>query len=324
MELARLRTCIPSLLAYAIGISIGEADWGTKQYLGCIVAVLVPALANIHNAITDLEEDGNNIPGRAIAVNAARRDRILVALKIGTALILGYTFAAGWAIGLIGIVGLIALHQYSARPLRAKARPMTGGLIFVQVVALPLLAGGLTSNSWTRPNTDNLVDLWVAYALASIWFTAKFFVKNVPDFHGDKDAGLRTTATICASPKSAAALALSMTICSYIIILSFTLSSGRISLSVAVALALVVSAINGVRMYRSSNSPVTMNQTMAWDMYISIVFLASVLVIISPPAISATILTICLTILMLTEILRLDSRKKTYLTHSSLNTETGK
>ncbi|WP_458683824.1 UbiA family prenyltransferase [Prescottella equi] len=308
-ELARLRTCLPSLLSYAIGVNVAGKGWGWLQVAGALVAVIVPALANMHNTLTDREEDSVNIPGRAKLLKSAEHlptKRVMQALAL---VVLVFSALAGWATLLVAILGILALHQYSAPPLRAKASPVLGGAIFVQVVSLPLAAGALVSSDWWHPNLADPKTVLVAYLLACLFFSAKFFVKNVPDYDGDKAANLRTTATMFSSQRRAAIAAVAVSICAYLAIAAVLGGiAGHWDEFLITVLWIPLVAVNGVTMIRSCGVARLTNRTMAWDMYISSFYLAALLICISPTGITFLILAVCAAVLTLSEFGNLDSR----------------
>src|SRR6266516_1424920 len=139
--LGRLRTCVPGLLAFALGLSYTAPVAWWRGALGGLLSLLIAFSANLHNAYTDIEEDCYNLPGRTwllARLGLARLKWTLVgvsAFMAVAAVPLGLPFLA------LMLLAIAGLHQYSFPPLRFKAWPLAGLLVFAQAVGFPFLFG---------------------------------------------------------------------------------------------------------------------------------------------------------------------------------------
>ena len=147
-QLARPRTCLPSVLVFVLAVELVGTQWTFRPWLGVIVSFLVPFVANLHNAYTDLEEDQRNLPGRVGLVNQVGPATLSRTVKLLLAAIFVVCAIASSVTLVIAVVGGVLLLSYSANPIRAKARPLLGLCIFSLDVAVPYLAGCLASNDW--------------------------------------------------------------------------------------------------------------------------------------------------------------------------------
>jgi len=110
--LGRPRTCVPNLLAYALGWSYTSAAASWRTLAGALLACSIGFSANVHNAAVELEEDSRNLPGRVLLIAKFGHQpllvfwRLLVTAMFVTAVVLGRYFAVFMAIAIVG------LHQY--------------------------------------------------------------------------------------------------------------------------------------------------------------------------------------------------------------------
>jgi len=273
-QLARPRTCLPSVLLFVLAVELVGTQWTFRVWFGIVVSFLVPFVANLHNAYTDLEEDQRNLPGRVALVNQVGPDVLSRTVKLLLAAILILCAIASSVALLIAVVGGVLLLSYSANPIRAKARPLLGLCVFALDVAVPYLAGCVTSNNWLAvADYGKNGAIWLT-GYFFVWFIAKGFVKNVPDYYGDKEAGLRTSATIMPSLEAAARVAAVATISVYCLfpIAVFAVSAPRqmlyASLWIPVAVANALALTKG-------KTPRELNQVLKRDMVITTAFVAT-------------------------------------------------
>lgn len=306
-QLARPRTCLPSVLVFVLAVELVGTQWTFRAWFGIIVSFLVPFVANLHNAYTDLEEDQRNLPGRVGLVNQVGPDTLSRTVKLLLATILILCAIASSVALLIAVVGGVLLLSYSSNPIRAKARPLLGLYIFSLVVAIPYLAGSLTSNDWlsVADYGKNGAIWFTAYFF--IWFVAKGFVKNVPDYHGDKDAGLRTSATIMPSPEVAARVAAVATISVYCLFPIAVVAFGGPRHMLYAGLWIPIAAANALTLTKGK-TPREMNHVLKRDMVITTGFLATLVLTVAQTAQARFVAVACVLAIVILDWLSRDSR----------------
>lgn len=306
-QLARPRTCLPSVLVFVLAVELVGTQWTFRAWLGVVVSFLVPFVANLHNAYTDLDEDQRNLPGRVGLVNQVGHDALLKSVKLLLAVILILCTIASFVALLIAVIGGILLLSYSAHPIRAKARPMLGLFVFSLVVAIPYLAGCLTSNGWLSvADYGRNGAIWFT-AYFFIWFIAKGFVKNVPDYYGDKAAGLRTSATVMPSLKAAAQVAAVATIAAYCLFpIAVVVVDGPPPMLYA-GLWIPIAAANALALVKGQ-TPREMNHVLKRDMVITTGFLATVLLTVAQTAQARLVAVACVLAIVILDWLSRDSR----------------
>jgi 4-hydroxybenzoate polyprenyltransferase len=264
-------------------------------------------VANLHNAYTDLEEDQRNLPGRVGLVNQVGPDALYRIVKLLLAAVLILCAIASFVALLIAVVGGVLLLSYSANPIRAKARPLLGVYIFSLVVAIPYLAGCLTSNGWLSvADYGRNGAIWLTgYFL--IWFIAKGFVKNVPDYHGDKAAGLRTSATVMPSLDVAARVAAVATVAVYCLFPITVVAVGGPLQMLYAGLWIPIAAANALALTKGK-TPREMNHVLKRDMVITIGFLATLVLTVAQTAQARFVAVACVLAIVILDWLSRDSR----------------
>ncbi|HYN95131.1 MAG TPA: ubiquinone/menaquinone biosynthesis methyltransferase [Pilimelia sp.] len=309
LMLGRPRTCVPAWLSYWLGTAYADRGLGAGTLLlGAVLALLTSFAANLHNAYTDLAEDSRNLPGRVylVARYGYRRLRttlvVLDAAMLAAAALLGPAFLMWFA------VAVLALHQYSFRPLRLKARPFGGLVLFAGVLPVPFLCAWVID----RPR---LVVPWVSEPFLAVlvflflWFLAKGLFKNVPDYHGDRAAGVRTSATVFATWRAASLTASAVTLG------TFTLPAVLVAADYAhprVLLSLLfwpVAAVQCARLVRAADGAQA-NQVLRADMVLSIAFLTAILVLQAPTGLTVVAVAVAALILVGSDALGIDSRRR--------------
>jgi 4-hydroxybenzoate polyprenyltransferase len=327
LMLGRPRTWVPNLLAFGLGYSYTGGAPDRRMLLGALLSCCIGFSANTHNAAVELAEDSENLPGRVLMVAKLgyRRLflcwRVLVALMMITALYLGLYFSIFMALAIVG------LHQYSAPPVRSKGRPVLGLWVFAQAVVFPFLFG------WTS-QPGQMLELLIAatsaalqgtagppaalvqpslryltmWAFLTVWFMAKGSFKNVPDYQGDKAAGVRTSATVFASQQRAALATTVATVLAYGLLL-VPVALGLEHARVLWALVWLVPVfLNCVRLVRSADGGAA-NQVLKQDMWLSTGFLATLLVLVDPTARGFGFMIAAAIVLFGSDALAIDSRR---------------
>jgi 4-hydroxybenzoate polyprenyltransferase len=306
-QLARPRTCLPSVLVFVLAVELVGTEWTFRPWLGIVVSFLVPFVANLHNAYTDLEEDQRNLPGRVGLVHQVGPDALSKTVKVLLATILILCAVASSVALLIAIVGGVLLISYSANPIRAKARPLLGLYVFSLVVAIPYLAGCVTSNDWlsVADYTRNGAIWLTGYFF--IWFIAKGFVKNVPDYHGDKAAGLRTSSTIMPSLGAAARVAGVVTISVYCLFPIAVIAAGNPSQMLYASIWIPIAAANALALMKGE-TPKDMNQVLKRDMVITTGFVATLVLTVAQTMQARFVAVACVLAIVILDWLSRDSR----------------
>lgn len=311
-QLSRPRTCLVSVLAYVFGMEVTNGVWSTRPAIGIAVTILVPAIANLHNAFTDVVEDEENLPGRARLVRAAKPERLRATVILGLFIIVSAGSYMGLSQLIFAATGSLLLIAYSAPPIRAKARPILGLLVFSLVIAFPFLAGTSVTDSWLEwrnPWTFSTV-CWLVCLI--VFFVAKGLVKNVPDFHGDKSAGLRTSATVMNSPVQAALLAVGGTWFAYALIpVTIFVTDSPVRMYLVVPW-IMVACWHVTRLLRSE-SPAYLNTVLKWDMVVTVVTLSLLAVTPRVSMVAWAAVGGCALILLAADIIRRDSRAPIHL-----------
>jgi 4-hydroxybenzoate polyprenyltransferase len=306
-QLARPRTCLPSVLVFVLAVELVGTQWTFQAWLGVIVSFLVPFVANLHNAYTDLEEDTRNLPGRVGLVNQVGHEALSKTVKLLLATILILCATASSVALIIAVIGGLLLLSYSANPIRAKARPLLGLYVFSLVVAVPYLAGCLASNEWLSvADYRRNGAIWLT-AYFFVWFIAKGFVKNVPDYHGDKAAGLRTSATIMSSVDVAARVAAVVTISVYCLYPIVVVAVGGPWHMLYASLWIPIAAANALALMKGK-TPRASNQVLKRDMVITTGFLATVVLTVAQTAQARAVAVVCVLAIVILDWLSRDSR----------------
>jgi 4-hydroxybenzoate polyprenyltransferase len=325
--LGRPRTCVPGLLAFALGYSYTGAPPSARMALGAGLALSIGFSANLHNVATDLYEDSRNLPGRVVLLaKLGSRPLIRVCRWLSMAMLAGALSLGAYFAVFMGLA-VVGLHQYSSPPVRSKGRPILGLWVFAQAVVFPFLFGWTTApgrmletllaamtaplRAVPPPPAAAAWQSWRYLAMwffLTLWFMAKGTFKNVPDYEGDLAAGIRTSATTCRSRRAAALLAAGLTVAAYASLV-FLVVLGLEPPRVVLALAwLVPVGVNCVRLVRAADG-VAGNTILRADMLISTGFIATLLVLVSPRLESVAMVFIGAAILLGSDLLELDSRR---------------
>lgn len=317
-QLSRPRTCLVSVLAFVFGMEVTGGEWGPRSATGIAVTLLVPVVANLHNAYTDVAEDEANLPGRAALVRAAGLGRLKTAVWTGLALIVLAGTYMGVSQLILAVTGSPLLIAYSAPPIRAKGRPVLGLVIFSLVIAFPFAAGAIVTNTWWEWRTPWTVTTMGWLACFVVFFIAKGLVKNVPDFHGDAEAGLRTSATVMGTPRRAARIAVLGTWIAYALLpITVHLTESSVTMNLILPWA-VVAAWHVTRLLKS-DSPAFLNGVLKWDMVVTVVTLSILALTPRMSVIAVVTVAGCALVLIAADLIGRDSRAPEHLNAASPN-----
>lgn len=329
LALGRPRTCVPGFIAYALGYSYTAGSGPGAMIWGSLLALSIGFSANLHNTATDLHEDSRNLPGRVFLLSQlGYRQLIGICRVLGVLMFVGAA-ALGTHFAIFMGLALAGLHQYSEPPVRSKGRPLLGLWVFAQAVVFPFLFGWTTApgsmlstlllsiaapfTGHAPPSADahqsfRYLGMWF---FLTLWFMAKGTFKNVPDFDGDKAAGVRTSASVFSTRPAAAKVATLATL------LAYSSLSGLVALGLEaprVLLALLwlgPVAWNCARLVRAEHGAAA-NRILRADMLVSSGFIATLLLLVAP---SVTNVLVCLAgglLLVGSDSLGLDSRRETH------------
>lgn len=325
--LGRPRTCVPGLLAFALGYSYTGAPPSARMALGAALALSIGFSANLHNVATDLYEDSRNLPGRVVLLaKLGKRPLILVCRWLSLAMIVGAVSLGAYFAVFMGLA-VVGLHQYSAPPVRSKGRPILGLWVFAQAVVFPFLFGWTTApgrmletllasmtaslRGVAPPPEAAAWQSWRYLAMwffLTLWFMAKGTFKNVPDYDGDLAAGIRTSATTCPSRRAAALLATGVTVAAYVSLVPLV-ALGLERPRILFALAwLVPVGLNCARLVRAEDGAAG-NAILRMDMLISSGFIATLLLLTAPRVENIAMALLGAAILFGSDLLELDSRR---------------
>lgn len=326
--LGRPRTCIPGLIAFALGFSYTGAPPSGRMVLGALLAFSIGFSANLHNTATDVHEDSRNLPGRMLLLSKLGYRRLLGFTRgLGALMMLGAVLL-GWYFAVFMALAVVGLHQYSSPPFRSKGRPLAGIWVFAQAVVFPFLFGWTTApgrmlpvllealvaplTGWAPPPPDaarqsfRYLGMW---AFLTVWFMAKGAFKNIPDFEGDRAAGVRTSATVWSTQRTAALVAAGATVSAYLCLgglVVLGLERPRVLFSL---LWLVPVSVNCVCVVRAKTAAAA-NQVLKTDMLVSTGFIATLLLLIAPRPESLATIAMGGLILLVSDFFGLDSRRR--------------
>jgi 4-hydroxybenzoate polyprenyltransferase len=304
--LGRPRTCIVGVVCYALGYTLISDRINWYPLFGMFMVLIAGLLANLYNACSDLQEDSHNLPGRVWLVTTAGFRWLKRVTLLLSAVVIGGAAAYGGRYVLLAAAVLLGVHQYSFRPLRLKAHPVTDLLTFSLAVFGPFLLGyfGALRNV-TLPSRSAW--LWTGFLI--LWFCAKCITKNIPDYLGDREAKLRTTVTMFPTQRGAAIAGAVMTFLAYASLPVFV-AAGAAPLRILAALPWTVVALaNSLSMIAKASDQRQANLVLKRDMWLSVGFIVTLLLLSSPSWLSLVAVAFGTLILISSDSFALDSRR---------------
>ncbi|WP_386389711.1 UbiA family prenyltransferase [Streptomyces palmae] len=312
VELLRPRTLLVTPLSYCVGVAVADHSLDLVVLLGVVFHVLAPLAANAHNAVTDLVEDGKNVPGRLKLVETAGEQTLTRIVYISLGIMLLLSLAISLAMSIIWVFSVFLVLGYSSPRFRLKGLPVTGMAVFAMAVTEPFIAGSLLGDSWgTVPHYDGYQPIALG-AFLFFWYFAKGIMKNVPDYAGDKAAGLRTIPALMSSQRSAAWAAAAATTLVYVAFPVLVLVSELPDRLAYVGLMTLPAVANMIGMVRA-RTQLEYNLVGQRDMYVSVVFLGLLLFAWRPSVGSAVIGLLAVSVMVWSDVSGRDSRASRHL-----------
>ncbi|MGA5818163.1 UbiA family prenyltransferase [Kitasatospora sp. NPDC094028] len=310
----RPRTLLVSPLSYCVGVAVAGHSLDLTVLLGVLFHVLAPLAANAHNAVTDLVEDGENVPGRLKLVEAAGVGLLQRVLYGGLAVMLLLSLLISFAQSLLWVYAVFLVLGYSSKRFRLKGRPVVGMAVFSMAVTEPFVAGALLGDSWWEiPHYDSLQQPVLLAAFLFCWYFAKGIMKNVPDYAGDKAAGLRTIPALLPSQQAGAWVAAVATTAVYAAFPLLVLVSDLPDRLAYAGVMVVPAVANMVSMVRA-RTPIEYNLVGQRDMYVSVVFLGLLLFGVRPSLGTALIGAFAVAVMAWADLSGSDSRVSHHIT----------
>lgn len=307
LSFARPRTCLPGMLAFYLSCKMLGLPIGLDVLIGFAITFLYSAVANLFNAYSDIAEDNQNIPARLYLLGLYGRRRLLRSAYAVCVLMLALAAVVNSGFVVLTAICIIIAHQYSLPPFRVKARPMLSLGLFALDVAFPFLMAPAIADRGPA-----ILGNWQFIAMAAylfVWFAAKGLVKNLPDYEGDRNAGLSTSATISGTRQRAAIVAAVGTAAVYLGPL-FLVLSGQFAEKYLIALVwFPVVCIQCARMILRNDSH-SANNMLRFDMVVSTGYLSTWILLVDPSVSSIGVVAGSLMIIFLMDALKLDTRKK--------------
>jgi len=229
-RLAGPRTWVFASTSFILGYTLSGGLSLLIIAIGVAISSLVTAATNIVNAYADRREDVVNQPARVFWLDQVGNNGIRAAVLSLYGLSLALSVFLSPLFMIILAVGIFNSFFYSVRPLRFKTHPLSALISFSAALALPFL-GGLSVN--TTPSLFNPI-LWLVTYFMFTYGT----VKNLPDYAGDKKAGVKTSATIFKTITSAILFSDVLLFTPYILLVSL-IASGLLDPIYLASLALL-------------------------------------------------------------------------------------
>ena len=215
VKIARPRTWAFIILAFMIGWSLTGSSFSIKYVIGMVIFVLLVACVNIINAYTDYDEDRINLPQRVKMVEQIGYKRLPFIVAILSIFCSILSLAVSLQFFVIFMIALFNGLFYSLKPLRFKSNPVLSLVSFSGAVIFPLLgAWVITRELLNIP----LLFVWLGYS-----FLVYGTIKNLPDYWGDKEAGLKTSATVFNTRKKAITVATFLLLSPYALLVVFVI-----------------------------------------------------------------------------------------------------
>ncbi|MEC3919976.1 UbiA family prenyltransferase [Nocardia sp. CDC160] len=295
------------MLAFCLSCKLLGLPIDADVLIGLAITFLYSAAANLFNGYSDVAEDNENLPARLYLLGLYGRRRLLWSAYAVCALMLALAALVGPVFVVLTAMCVVIAHQYSLPPFRVKERPVASIALFALDVAFPFLMAPAVAK-----HGPAVVGNWQFLGMAAylfVWFAAKGLVKNLPDYHGDRKAGLTTSATINKTRLRAAVVAAAATVVVYLGPV-FLVASGQFAMKYLLTLAwLPVVCVQAARMVLREDSQ-SANNMLRFDMVVSTGYLSTWVLVADPSVSSIGIVAGSLLVIFLMDALKLDTRRK--------------
>ncbi|WP_028479504.1 UbiA family prenyltransferase [Nocardia sp. CNY236] len=306
LSFARPRTCLPGMLAFCLSCKMQGLEIGPNVFLGFAITFLYSAVANLFNGYSDVEEDNENLPARLYLLGLYGRRKLLKSAYVVCLLMLALSVPVGPVFVGMTLICIVIAHQYSLPPFRVKARPLPSLGLFALDVAFPFVMAAAVAKHGPSVLGNWAFMLMAAYLF--IWFVAKGLVKNLPDYHGDKSAGLVTSATLSSTRRQAAIVAATGTILVYLGPV-FLVASGQFAVKFLLTLVwFPIVCVQAARMILRDDNH-SANNMLRFDMVVSTGYLSTWILLVDPSLSSVGIVAGSLVVIFLMDALKLDTRR---------------
>lgn len=295
------------MLAFCLSCKMLGLAVDLDVLIGLAITFLYSAVANLFNGYSDIAEDNENLPARLYLLGLYGRRRLLRSAYAVCLIMLALAALVSPIFVLMTAICIVIAHQYSLPPFRVKARPVLSIGLFALDVAFPFLMAPAVTKHGPAVLGNWQFMIMAAYLFA--WFAAKGLVKNLPDYYGDRNAGLSTSATISSTRLRAAVVASVATITVYLgpVLL---VAGGHFSEKYLLSLVwFPVVCIQCARMILRDDSH-SANNMLRFDMVVSTGYLSTWILLIDPTVSSISIVAGSLVVIFLMDALKLDTRRK--------------
>ena len=299
LKLARPRTWIFIILSFTIGWLLTGSILSINFFIGLIVYILLVANVNLVNVYTDIEEDRINLPHRIKMIERVGLKKLVYSFTILYAIATLLALTLPFWFFVVYLIAFFDTVSYSLEPLRFKKRPILSLITFSGAVFFPLIGG------WTL--TNDIFSISALIFFLGYWFLTYGTIKNLPDFKGDKIAGLRTSATVFSTRRKAVGVASALLLSSYVILFLLLLFN---YIEYKFALLFLLLPVISIICYKALKAKTyeSLEKLHTYGLIYADVFLSLTLVIISPTIYSFIFLVVLLSLQSLILKTRFDSR----------------
>ena len=312
---ARPRVCVAGALAFYLAWVYAGQSANPKMVVGIVIAFLLNAIANLFNIYTDVYEDNENIPVRLYYLGMYGRRKLLLHTFGVCAAMLAAALVVSPLYFVATLCGIIGTHQYSFPPFRMKARPILGIGLFAMALAYPYITVlTIADNGFALLKDPAFVSL-VVYLFFWLCCTV-VLINNVTDYYGDRRAQVQTSATLASTRMRAAVIAAAATIVVYLAF-PVVVFLGGLPLRVLWALVWFPPVLwVCIRMIRRDDAE-SANDTLRDNVVISHGFIATLTLLSDFSVASVVIVAAGAAIIALSDLLRLDTRRREDVASSS-------
>lgn len=295
------------MLAFCLSCKMLGLSIDVDVLIGFVITFLYSAVANLFNGYSDVAEDNENLPARLYLLGLYGRRRLLRSAYAVCLIMLVSAALVSPIFVVMTAMCVVIAHQYSLPPFRVKARPVSSIALFALDVAFPFLMAPTVAKHGPAVAGNWPFILMAAYLF--LWFAAKGLVKNLPDYYGDKSAGLTTSATLFPTRMQAAVVAAVGTAVVYLGPV-FLVAGGQFAAKYLLTLVwFPVVCVQCARMILRDDAQ-SANNMLRFDMVVSTGYLSTWILLVDPSLSSISIVLGSLIIIFLMDALKLDTRRK--------------